>query len=276
MARIKRHLICFFFFSKYRVYDTINAVIKMLIIKDLSVKVNDKKILDNFNLTVNDGEIHVIMGVNGAGKSTILKTIMHDSNYEVTNGSIIYNNNSLNDLSTTDIARLGIFLLNQNPLAIEGVTNYELMRASLTNRSDLNFNIFDLKKELEKACETIKLPVSFINREVNCGMSGGEKKKNELLHMFLLKPSLILLDELDSGLDIDALSDVCKAIKKYDEAYNPSIIIITHHNNILNYLVPDYVHVLSKGKIIKSGSKDLALLIEKEGFNGENLMTGRK
>ena len=180
----------------------------MLKINDLEVQVNEKKILSNFNLNINDGEIHVIMGPNGIGKSTICKTIMGDSNYQ--------------------------------------------------------------NKKLQEICQMLGLLNNFIHREINVGMSGGERKKNELMHMWVLEPSLILLDELDSGLDVDALKLCSENIMKYYQKYKPSILIITHHTSILDVIKPDFVHVIKNGRIVKTGSLELAKQIENEGFNGAN------
>lgn len=238
----------------------------MFKLDNLSINVLDKSIIKNMNLEINPGEVHVIMGLNGAGKSTICKAILNDETYTKTSGKIIFNDNDITNMDTSLISRLGIFLLGQNPIAIEGVTNLELIRTSLNERYGKQ-DIFKLKKDIENACEIINLDKSFINRYVNDGMSGGEKKKNELLHMFMLEPSLILLDELDSGLDVDALKDVCTAINKYISDKNPGVLIITHHTNILNYIKPDYVHILSDGHIIKTGDSRLAEEIENNGFN---------
>lgn len=240
----------------------------MLKINNLSIKTIDKEIIKNLNLDIEDGTIHVIMGLNGAGKSTICKTILKDPNYQITNGTITYNDTELNNLTPDQISKLGIYLLNQNPLTIEGVTNLELIKTALSEQSSEQVNIFQLKNDLEQACEIINLPKEFINRGINDGMSGGEKKKNELLQMWLLKPSLILLDELDSGLDVDALKDVCNALNIYIKENHSSLLIITHHTNILSYLKPDYVHILNNGEIIKTGDITLANQIEINGFNG--------
>lgn len=245
----------------------------MLQIKDLSASVDNKKIIDGFNLEINDGEIHVLMGPNGVGKSTICKLLLKDENYVVDSGEIIFNNNNLNNLSTTEVARLGIYLINQNPIAIEGVTNAEMLRTTISEITGKSVGIFEFNKKLENICAELEIPKEFIHREINVGMSGGERKKNELMHLWMLEPKFIILDELDSGLDVDALKVVADSINKYYEKFKPSILIITHHNKILEYIKPDKVHVLNNGKIVKSGDISIALEIEKYGFNKANTIS---
>jgi len=242
----------------------------MLQIKNLTASVEDKVIISDFNLTINDGEIHVLMGQNGVGKSTICKILLKDENYNINSGDIIFNGVKLNDLSTTEVARLGLYLVNQNPIQIEGVTNAEMLRTTLSEITGERVGIFEFNKKLETICENLNIPKSFIHREINVGMSGGERKKNELMHLWMLEPKFIILDEIDSGLDVDALKKVCESIKLYHKEFNPSILIITHHNKILEYLNPSKVHVLAEGKIIKSGDISLAKEIEKNGFNSLN------
>ncbi len=242
----------------------------MLNIKNLTAYVGDKKILDNINLNINDGEIHAIMGPNGTGKSTICKVLMGDLEYKIVSGTITYNGNVINDYDSSKRSLDGIFLLNQMPISVEGVTNAEMLRVALKAKTGKQINIFEFNKELETICEKLHLPKSFIHREINVGMSGGERKKNELLHMWVLKPSLLILDELDSGLDVDALKICSESIKEYYEKYKPSILIITHHTEVLEYIKPDFVHVLKNGSIVKTGNYDLAKNIEKYGFNNAN------
>lgn len=242
----------------------------MLQIKDLVASVNDKKIIDGLNLNINDGEIHVLMGPNGVGKSTICKVLLKDDNYTINSGEIIFDGNKLNDLSTTEVARLGIYLVNQNPIGIEGVTNAEMLRTTISEITGERVGIFEFSKKLESICEELDIPKSFIHREINVGMSGGERKKNELMHMWMLEPKFIILDELDSGLDVDALKIVSESINKYYEKFKPSVLIITHHNKILEYINPHKVHVLSDGKIVDSGDISLAKKIENTGFNSYN------
>ena len=240
----------------------------MLKINNLNVSVSDKEILNRFNLNINDGEIHALMGPNGVGKSTICKTILGDKNYQITSGDIIYNNHVLNDMSTTERARLGIFLLNQNPITIEGVSNAEMLRTVLSEKNDSPVDIFKFNNKMLEICKKIDLPVSFIHRNINEGMSGGERKKNELLHLWMLEPSFIILDEVDSGLDVDAIKLVANSIMEYYNKYKPSILIITHHEAILDLIKPEYVHIIKDGTIVETGNIDLAKNIEKNGFNG--------
>lgn len=239
----------------------------MLTIKNLTVEVEGKRILSDFDLSVLPNQIHVIMGPNGAGKSTICKTIMHDKDYDIKGGSIRFQNEELTTLPTNEIATRGIFYLSQNPTEIPGVTNAELLRTALTDRG-IKESIFSFNKRLNEACEKLNIDKSFIHRGINERMSGGEKKKNEILQLYILRPNLILLDELDSGLDVDALESLSKSLMDYKKETKCSIIIITHHTNILNYMHPDKVHILSNGKIVYSGDASLADSIEKYGFKG--------
>ena len=242
-------------------------VITMLEINDLSVKALDKEILHDFNLNIDNGQIHVLIGPNGIGKSTICKTILGDPNYKITNGIINYDDNDLSKLSTTERARLGIYLLNQSPIAIEGVTNAEMLRSALSEKEGKAINIFEFNKELTSICKKLDIPLSFIHRNINDGMSGGERKKNELMHMWMLKPSFIILDEIDSGLDVDALKLVAKSINEYYEEYKPSILLITHHKDLIELIKPSFCHVLKDGTIEKSGDYDLAIETLKVGYN---------
>lgn len=242
----------------------------MLKIENLNVLVEDKEILKNFDLTINDGETHVLMGPNGIGKSTICKTLLNDPNYNVKEGKITYNDKDITNMSTTDIAREGIMLISQNPIAIEGVTNAEMLRMALGEKTGEHVDIFKFSKEAKEICEKIKLPESFLHRDINSGMSGGERKKNELLHIWMLKPSFLLLDEIDSGLDVDALKIVASSIKDYQETYNCSILIVTHNPKLLEILKPDKIHILKNKKIVKTGGIELASEIEEYGFNNVN------
>ena len=237
----------------------------MLKIENLTVSVNNKKILKDFSLDIEDGKIVGLMGPNGTGKSTICKVIMGDPNYIVESGSIKYNGEDLLSLPVNERSKRGIYLVSQNPIEIEGVTNAEMLRSALECRTGEKINFFEFNKKVTAICNEVNIPASFIDRGVNEGMSGGEKKKNELLHLYILSPKLILLDELDSGLDVDALKDLASSLKSYMKE-DISILIITHHISILEYLKPDYVHVLSNGSIIKSGDYSLAKEIEESGF----------
>lgn len=237
----------------------------MLKIENLTVSVNNKQILKDFSLDIEDGKIVGLMGPNGTGKSTICKVIMGDPNYIVESGSIKYNDEDLLSLPVNERSKRGIYLVSQNPIEIEGVTNAEMLRSALECRTGEKINFFEFNKKVTAICNELNIPASFIHRGVNEGMSGGEKKKNELLHLYILSPKLILLDELDSGLDVDALKDLASSLKSYMKE-DISILIITHHISILEYLKPDYVHVLSNGSVIKSGDYSLAKEIEESGF----------
>ncbi len=238
----------------------------MFKVSNLTAYIENKKILDGFSLEINDGEIHTIMGKNGIGKSTLCKIILNDPHYEIKAGDIIYNNKSILKKPTYEIAKEGIMLISQNPTSIEGVTNMEVLRTALREKSSENINIFKFNKEMEDACARLELDPKFIHKEVNVGASGGERKKIELLHVAILKPSFLILDEIDSGLDVDALKVVANFINEYHKESKCSILIITHHKQILDYIKPNYVHILSEGKIVKTGDHHLAEEIETTGF----------
>lgn len=238
----------------------------MLKIENLRVSVDDKVILDNFSLDINDGEIVALMGPNGIGKSTICKVIMGETNYKIESGTITYNGINLLDLDTIERSKRGIYLVSQNPIEIEGVTNADMLRTALECRTGVHTNFFEFNKKVTEVCKRLNIPASFIHRGINVGMSGGEKKKNELLHLYMLEPSFIILDELDSGLDVDSLKELALSLNDYMNN-NISILIITHHTSILEYIKPDHVHVLKSGKIVASGSYSLAEEIEKNGFS---------
>ena len=238
----------------------------MLNIKDLTVFADNKEILKNFDLNINDGEIHCIMGPNGVGKSTICRAILKDPNYSITNGNITYKEKNLKDLTTTEISRLGIMMISQNPIAIEGVTNAEMLRLALSEKTGEHIDIFKFSKQAKEVCDKLSIPQNFLHREINNGMSGGERKKNELLHIWMLKPSFLILDEVDSGLDVDALKIVANSLKEYQSETNCSILLITHNPKLLEILKPDYIHILNNKKIVKTGDAGIATDIEKEGF----------
>ncbi len=238
----------------------------MLKIKDLTVVADNKEILKDFNLEINDGETHALMGSNGAGKSTICRAILKDPNYTITKGKITYKDEDLSNLTTTQISHLGIMMISQSPIAIEGVSNAEMLRMALSERTNEHIDIFSFSKQAKEICEKLAIPESFLHRDINSGMSGGERKKNELLHIWMLKPSFLILDEVDSGLDVDALKIVANSIKDYQKETNCSILLITHNPKLLDILKPDYIHVLADKKIVKTGNANLAKEIEKNGF----------
>lgn len=240
----------------------------MIKIEDLSVSINDRKILDNFNIDINDGEIHAIMGPNGTGKSTVSKVIMGSSDYEIEAGKIIFNGEDISNLEVDERSRKGIFLSMQNPISIEGVTNSEFLRTALNARSEEPIRLFDFIKTVETSVKDLEIKNNIIHKSINEGSSGGERKKNEVLQIKVLKPSFIILDEVDSGLDVDSLRIVSENINKYkEENPNTSILIITHYPRILEYIKPDYVHMMVGGKIIKTGDYNFAFEIEKNGYN---------
>ena len=240
----------------------------LLNVKKINVEVENKKILNDFSLEINSGEIHAIMGPNGVGKSTLSRVIMGDNNYKLLSGDVLFNNESILGLKTDERARLGIFLAMQYPTEIPGISNQDFLRTAMAQNNDKRIGLYEFILKCEKASEELKMNKSLIHRDLNCGFSGGEKKKNEVLQIKMLKPKLIILDEIDSGLDVDRLRIVSENIRDYKKD-NPdtSIIIITHHPKILEYLVPDYVHIVSHGQVIKTGNKDLAIEIEKNGYN---------
>ena len=239
----------------------------MLTIKKLCVKVAEKEVLRDFNLEINDGEIHVIMGPNGVGKSTLSRVIMGDNNYQVTSGKILFNGEDITKLSTDVRSRLGIFLAMQNPLEIDGVSNQDFLRTAMSSHLDKQVGLYAFIKECEKAADELEMDKKLIHRSLNVGFSGGEKKKNEVLQLKLLKPSFVILDELDSGLDVDSLKIVSKNIVSYKKE-NPktAILIITHMTKILEYIKPDYVHILGDGRILETGDYSLAKRIEELGY----------
>jgi len=247
----------------------------MLNIDNLTVKTKDKVILDKFNININNGEVHAIMGPNGAGKSTLSKVIMGSNDYEVVNGNILFEGNSINGLTTDERARLGIFLSFQNPLSIDGVTNSEFLRTAINSKSDKPIGLYEFIKSLDKATEELSMPTDIIHKTINKGASGGERKKNEILQMKLLQPKLLILDELDSGLDVDSLKIVCQNINDYLKEYpNTSVLIITHYPRILEYIRPNYVHILKDQKIVTTGDYTLAMEIEKNGYSKINDIAG--
>ncbi len=240
----------------------------MLSIKNINVFVEGKQVLKNFNLDIEDGSIHVIMGPNGVGKSTLSRVIMGDNHYVLKNGEIVFDNQDITKMTTDQRSKLGIFLAMQSPLEIDGVSNQDFLRTAMSSHLGKQVGLYEFIKNCEAAAEDLKMDKNLIHRSLNVGFSGGEKKKNEVLQLKLLKPSFIILDELDSGLDVDSLKTVALNISKYKKDNpNTSILIITHLSNILEYIKPDYVHVLSNGTIVKTGRYELAKEIEKKGYN---------
>jgi len=242
----------------------------LLEIKDLHAKVDGNEILKGLNLTVNAGEVHAIMGPNGSGKSTLASVIAGNDNYEVTSGDILYNGQSILELEPEERAREGIFLAFQYPLEIPGVSNANFMKQAVNEireyRKQEKLNAGEFLKLMKERSAFVELDKSFLSRSVNEGFSGGEKKRNEIFQMAMLEPKLSIMDETDSGLDIDALRIVSNGVNKLKNKDN-AFVVITHYQRLLNYLVPDFVHVLSGGKIIKSGGKELAHELEEKGYD---------
>ncbi len=239
-------------------------------IVNLTVSIDGKTILDDFNLEINDGEIHAIMGPNGTGKSTLAKVIMGDPKFKIISGDIYFDDVKINDLSVDKRSNLGIFLGMQMPTEIDGVTNADFLRTALHSRDKEKFSLFSFVKSMNSVSEDLKMHKDMSSRFVNKGFSGGEKKKNEVLQMYMLKPKSILLDEIDSGLDVDSLSIVGNSVMDYYNEHKPSMLVITHYSRLLNYIKPDYVHIISEGRIIASGDNTLVEYIEKNGYSNNN------
>lgn len=243
----------------------------MLEIKHLDVSVKDKdiKILNDFSLNIDKGEIHAIMGPNGTGKSTLAKILMGHYGYVIDSGDINFDGDIINNLEVNDRAKKGMFLCMQDPTVIEGVSNSEFLRTAKGEILGEKVNLYSFIKDMDKAMKDVSLDSSMLHRSLNQGFSGGEKKKNEVLQLKVLKPKFIILDELDSGLDVDSLRVVCSNINDYlMENPETSVLIITHYPRILEYIKPDYVHVMVDGQIKKTGNLDLAFEVEKDGYIG--------
>ena len=242
----------------------------MLSIKNLvvSLKNEDKKILDGLSLEVGNGEVHAIMGPNGTGKSTLSKAIMGHFLFEVNDGEIIFNGVKINDLSVDERAKLGIFLAMQDPTIIDGVTNSEFLKNAYEEQTGKHIDYFKFINDVNKSLDDLIFARDMIHRHVNAGFSGGEKKKNEVLQIKMLKPKLIILDEIDSGLDVDSLKIVAENINEYKrENPDTGVLIITHYPKILEMTKPDYVHIMKDGKIVKTGDMSLAIETEQVGYN---------
>jgi Fe-S cluster assembly ATP-binding protein len=210
------------------------------------------------------------MGKNGTGKSTLASTLMGDPKYTVTDGSIIFNDEDLLSMKVDERSRKGIFLAMQYPSELDGVTNIQFLKNAINARRDKDnqIKLFDFYREVEETSNKLKMKDDYAKRYTNVGFSGGEKKKNEIFQMLMLKPKLVILDEIDSGLDIDAIRIVGETVKNYFEENDASILIITHHSKILDYIKPDFVHIMENGKIVKTGDYSLALELEKTGYEG--------
>jgi len=242
----------------------------MLSIKNLKVSINDKQILKGLNLEVKAGEVHAIMGPNGSGKSTLANVIVGRDGYKIDSGEIIYEGKDLTGIEPEIRAREGIFLAFQYPVEIPGVNNVYLLKAAMNakrkHRGEAELDAFEFLDLVKEKMKVVNMNEDLLNRAVNEGFSGGEKKRNEIFQMALLEPKLAILDETDSGLDIDALKIVASGVNGL-RSEDRAIIIVTHYQRLLDYIIPDYVHVLSDGKIVKSGGKELALELEEKGYD---------
>ncbi|MGC8594600.1 MAG: Fe-S cluster assembly ATPase SufC [Candidatus Kryptoniota bacterium] len=242
----------------------------MLEIRNLHASIEDKEILKGINLSINKGEIHAIMGPNGSGKSTLANVLAGRPEYKVTQGEVVYEKKDLLSMPPEVRAREGVFLAFQYPIELPGVNNTTFLRTALNEirkyKGLPEISAGQFLSILKKKLALVEMNDTLLNRSVNEGFSGGEKKRNEILQMAILEPKLAILDETDSGLDIDALRIVANGVNKLKSAEN-AIIVVTHYQRLLNYIVPDYVHVLYNGRIVKSGGKDLALELEEKGYD---------
>jgi Fe-S cluster assembly ATP-binding protein len=250
---------------------------KLLEIKNLHVSIHGKEIIHGLNLTVNEGEVHAIMGPNGTGKSTLALAIAGKEGYDITEGEVMYKGQVINDMLPEERARLGIFLGFQYPVEIPGVSLTNFMRTALNEireyRGLPQLGASEFLKMMEEKKNLVEIQSKLTNRSVNEGFSGGEKKKNEIFQMAMLEPYLAVLDETDSGLDIDALKIVANGVNMLKKPENATIVI-THYQRLLQYIVPDFVHVMYEGKIVRSGGKELAVELEEKGYEWTKDLTG--
>ncbi|MBA08634.1 MAG: Fe-S cluster assembly ATPase SufC [Bacteroidota bacterium] len=242
----------------------------MLEIKNIHARIDDKGILNGINLSINPGEVHAIMGPNGSGKSTLASVITGKEDYEITKGEILFEKESLEDTSPEERAHKGIFMSFQYPIEIPGVTTTNFLKTAINEtrkaRGEKEMDAKEMLMMLREKSKMLEIDSKFLSRSINDGFSGGEKKRNEIFQMAMLNPKLAILDETDSGLDIDAMKIVANGVNKIRDNHN-AILVITHYQRLLEYIVPDYVHILFDGKIVKSGDKNLALKLEKEGYD---------
>jgi Fe-S cluster assembly ATP-binding protein len=249
--------------------NKLDTKMALLEVKDLKVRVEEREILHGLTLTVNEGEIHAIMGPNGSGKSTLSHVIAGKPGYEVTDGEILFKGEDLLAMAPNERAAKGVFLAFQYPVEIPGVSTMNFLRTALNAqrkaRGDSEYSTPDFLKKVREVSKSLNIPQDMLKRGVNVGFSGGEKKRNEVLQMALFEPSLCILDEMDSGLDIDALRIAADGVNALHSPKR-AMVVITHYQRLLNYIVPDVVHVMSKGRVVKSGAKDLALELESSGY----------
>lgn len=249
--------------------NKLDTKMALLEVKDLKVRVEEREILHGLTLTVNEGEIHAIMGPNGSGKSTLSHVIAGKPGYEVTAGEILFKGEDLLAMAPNERAAKGVFLAFQYPVEIPGVSTMNFLRTALNAqrkaRGESEYSTPDFLKKVRDVSKSLNIPQDMLKRGVNVGFSGGEKKRNEVLQMALFEPSLCILDEMDSGLDIDALRIAADGVNALHSPKR-AMVVITHYQRLLNYIVPDVVHVMSKGRVVKSGAKDLALELESSGY----------
>lgn len=239
---------------------------ELLRVDNVRASIEEKEILKGINLTINKGEIHVVMGTNGAGKSTLANVIMGNPAYEVTGGSIVFDGENITEEAVNDRAKKGIFMSFQHPISVPGITVENFIRTAKNTITGENVRALAFKKELKTKMEELSFDTSYANRYVNEGFSGGERKKNEILQMSILNPKLAILDETDSGLDVDAVRIVSEGVNRFHNEEN-AVLIITHHNQILQKLNPNYVHILIDGRIVKTGGPELVREIEEKGYD---------
>lgn len=242
----------------------------MLEIRDLHAKVDGNQILNGINLTIKKGEIHAIMGPNGSGKSTLAKVLAGHPSYEVTQGEVLYEGKNLLDMAPDERAREGVFMAFQYPIEVPGVSNAQFLRLAYNEKrkhlGEEELDPLEFKDLLKERAKIVEMDASFMTRSVNEGFSGGEKKRNEILQMAVLEPRLAILDETDSGLDIDALRVVAHGVNQLHNSEN-AVVLVTHYQRLLNYIVPHFVHVLAGGRIAREGGKELALELEEKGYD---------
>ena len=236
-------------------------------IKNLHVSVDNKKILKGVSLTINNDEIHAIMGPNGNGKSTLLQTIMGNPRYTVDEGEILFNGENVLEMSVDERSRKGIFLAMQYPQEISGVTNSDFLRASINARNDKPINLFKFIREIEKNINKLKMKSDLAHRFVNDGFSGGEKKRNEILQMMMLKPEIAMLDEIDSGLDVDAIKLVSDALSELKESTHMGMMVVSHYERFFTLIKPTHAHVIVDGKVVVEGDDELVMKIDQDGYD---------
>lgn len=244
----------------------------ILNIENLHAKVNEINILNGINLKLKAGEVHVIMGTNGAGKSTLASVLMGNPKYSVTEGTVNFNGENLLNMAVDERSRAGVFLAMQYPSELSGISNVQFLKSAVNSRRCKfdQIKMIDFYNQFKQNAKLMDIPDNYSNRSVNEGYSGGEKKKNEIFQMLLLKPKLVILDEIDSGLDVDAVKLVGETVYNYvmENKENTAVLIITHYPRLLEYIKPDYVHIIENGTIVKTGDYELAQKIEKNGYKG--------